>query len=641
MRSIEDPSATDLSRALALFDRGCRLGDWESCVRAGNLLTDQDVAGVMRDPARAATLFERACGRGSLRACNNLAQRYQNGDGRAQDLPRAVGLFERACDGGDAVSCFNLGALYGDMDLLPHDPDRARGYYRRGCELGDDWSCLKHSLALIASDPDGALAAARTACGGRAYAGCALGALLIERLNAGGGTAASACELARRGCDGGDFMSCSVVGRYRLEHGACVPYEPDRAEQDFRRGCEREFTLACENLAVMFLDPSRSERKSVAIEALDRACDLRSGAACGLLATILLDGTHVRRDTRRSCELARRAVGLGHGISHAILGVCADRGCVNRLDRDEAVRRYREGCAHGVSAACERARAIEDGARLDGRGCEEEAPCAAGLVRMAPGVCCAPGQRVRHGRCENPLPAPSPPPPRPAQPRPETFECPSGQERFHSLTGARVCCWSGQRLEGDQCVGDCPEGMIAEGGRCVVPDEGRRDGASVLFFGGRSSPDMLLFAGAFTVPGPSTPWDRATSVTVGYRGMHHWFEGGVDVGYLSDSPPAGEAQADMSGFTAGAQVGVRLFSWPRIDLRGFSFLNLSVGGFGFVATGGPAVRGAAGLYVAEVWTLSCGFGLRAEYQHPFTGEDHFGPRVVASLALVFDRPHCD
>jgi TPR repeat protein len=91
--------------------------------------------------AEAARLYTLACDAGDAAACDQLAGRYNNGQGVPRDLARAVPLYQRACDGGIDGACLRLGVMYEMGYGVAPDPARAAQIYRTLCDKGVATGC--------------------------------------------------------------------------------------------------------------------------------------------------------------------------------------------------------------------------------------------------------------------------------------------------------------------------------------------------------------------------------------------------------------------------------------------------------------------------------------------------------------------
>ena len=86
----------DLEHGRDFSIQGCQRGDSFGCFNA---------AVVEDDPAKAASFYERGCNLGDGESCHELAKAYQKGAGVAKDAGRAKDLEKRACELGFAASC--------------------------------------------------------------------------------------------------------------------------------------------------------------------------------------------------------------------------------------------------------------------------------------------------------------------------------------------------------------------------------------------------------------------------------------------------------------------------------------------------------------------------------------------------------
>ena len=86
----------DLEHGLDFSIQGCERGDSFGCFNA---------AVVENDPAKTAGYYERGCNLGDGESCHALATAYQKGNGVARNANRAKELDKRACDLGFAAAC--------------------------------------------------------------------------------------------------------------------------------------------------------------------------------------------------------------------------------------------------------------------------------------------------------------------------------------------------------------------------------------------------------------------------------------------------------------------------------------------------------------------------------------------------------
>jgi serine/threonine-protein kinase len=130
---------TDLSRAMALFDRACVAGAPRGCSLLGELYyagTD-----VPKDGDKAFALFRRACAGGDLFGCVDLGWAYQTGTGTPRDPAASVASFEKACDAHSSLGCIGLGMMLRGGHGVPADLARAGRVFRQACASGQHLGC--------------------------------------------------------------------------------------------------------------------------------------------------------------------------------------------------------------------------------------------------------------------------------------------------------------------------------------------------------------------------------------------------------------------------------------------------------------------------------------------------------------------
>ena len=71
-----------------------------------------DGVGVPKDLSRAVALWKKGCEGNAARACLELGVVYATGKGAPRSVAEASSLYRKACSGGDTRGCVNLGAIY-------------------------------------------------------------------------------------------------------------------------------------------------------------------------------------------------------------------------------------------------------------------------------------------------------------------------------------------------------------------------------------------------------------------------------------------------------------------------------------------------------------------------------------------------
>jgi uncharacterized protein len=131
--SATDLPASSSTEALAKADK-CAKGWAASCLHLGVVYQD-GALGLTQDQTRAAALYERACVLGDIRGCNNLAAMFEKGQGRPVDAKRAFVLYERNCDAKHALACKNVGRCHRDGVGVPADASKAKAAFQKAVEL--------------------------------------------------------------------------------------------------------------------------------------------------------------------------------------------------------------------------------------------------------------------------------------------------------------------------------------------------------------------------------------------------------------------------------------------------------------------------------------------------------------------------
>lgn len=189
----------DGDKALALYTRACAAGNGTACAHEGMLSLQLKGA---RAVTRADALFARGCELGSSEACRLLVLETQAHRQEGEGETTRQALFRQACDRGAAVGCL---ALYDVLRHQPPEPGRPTqlpGLLKRACRLGEASACeFLEEVTRVSwrqCEADSA-----PACG-------VLGVLLLSQpaLEA---EAAEGRRFLSRACQGGDAASCGLM----------------------------------------------------------------------------------------------------------------------------------------------------------------------------------------------------------------------------------------------------------------------------------------------------------------------------------------------------------------------------------------------------------------------------------------------
>jgi len=135
--------AAKRTRLLAMYRRGCELGDGEAC----GLLAD---APESRLDERA-TVRQRACDHGQIAACLAIATdaAHAHAAGAAQLLSRAIANARGGCALGDEHACIAVAKLVGSDVVSDADASRLATIAERACDRREVLTCVKLAEVLL------------------------------------------------------------------------------------------------------------------------------------------------------------------------------------------------------------------------------------------------------------------------------------------------------------------------------------------------------------------------------------------------------------------------------------------------------------------------------------------------------------
>ncbi|MBL8952481.1 MAG: hypothetical protein JNK82_17005 [Myxococcaceae bacterium] len=139
---------TERGRAIALYERGCELGDARAC---GRRALHENGSGGDGWAARATVGLGASCDSGDAESCEVLAALHRRGaapEGAAAGA-RALELHDARCAGGDAGACLRVGVLLDEGGLVPPEPARALARHLRACDLGLAGGCAAAGLKFM------------------------------------------------------------------------------------------------------------------------------------------------------------------------------------------------------------------------------------------------------------------------------------------------------------------------------------------------------------------------------------------------------------------------------------------------------------------------------------------------------------
>jgi len=262
-------SSEDLSKAVGLFDKGCKGGDVSSCVNFAKHLMDG--AGVAKDESAAAKLLEQACTDGNAVGCGLFGLAARDGRGTSKDTARALEALRLACGGGHGPSCGNAGRLM----LADEKPDFATAakLFQRACQGADANACY--------------------------HAGS-----LQESGKSGGKNAVLADINYRRGCIMADADAC--YARARMEVSKPSGGNADEAKRAFAQACMRRSAPACAALKVLYGDNRTAMASATELSTWRQECNQGEAQACTKSALIAAGNgnrTLATTELRRACSI--------------------------------------------------------------------------------------------------------------------------------------------------------------------------------------------------------------------------------------------------------------------------------------------------------------------------------------------------
>jgi TPR repeat protein len=154
-------------------------------------------------------------------------------------------------------------------------------------------------------------------------------------------------RLCRAGVAAGCFRPARSVWS-RTREG-----DRDRAFGLYQNACVTGSAEACAEEGLRFFK-EKVDRAQEAVVALQRSCDIGSGAGCTHLAFLYATGSGalVKKDDRRATPLYVKGCDLGDALGCYNAGLMSDEGRGVARDHSRAAARYEEACEMGSSAAC-------------------------------------------------------------------------------------------------------------------------------------------------------------------------------------------------------------------------------------------------------------------------------------------------
>ncbi len=135
-------------KALALYSKGCDLGDILCCQSAGMMCDESRLGMVESDVSKAYEFYARACELGDADTCVMVGWRYMTDCQQTKNpelASKAVNCFLKACEMGNADGFNFLGMMYannlGVAGTSAQRNAKAMELYAKACDMGCDAAC--------------------------------------------------------------------------------------------------------------------------------------------------------------------------------------------------------------------------------------------------------------------------------------------------------------------------------------------------------------------------------------------------------------------------------------------------------------------------------------------------------------------
>jgi|CXWL01.1.fsa_nt_gi TPR repeat protein len=302
---------------LALFTRGCDLGDGRSCWVLATAYESGEA--VPRDhgrakafEGRAAALFQMGCAAGSAKDCMSGAAAHHNVTAwrsRRADLEKVTRYHIRACELGDPGGCYSAAFDLDQGRAVPVDRARAGEFWRRaaagyekGCETNPEVCDVLGEMYQpgggLPVDFAKALAWTEKGCALEKKTGAANTSLCddlarLQRDLRRKGTPSPQLVGLEKDCAAGKARACAALS-HMLESGFGVEVvDPDRARRLLSEHCAGEKIELCLELADL---EARRHDFEAALTSLEKACTGVDAESCRSVANKLRSGSWGLKD---------------------------------------------------------------------------------------------------------------------------------------------------------------------------------------------------------------------------------------------------------------------------------------------------------------------------------------------------------
>jgi TPR repeat protein/serine/threonine protein kinase len=296
--------------ALPLLESSCDGGEIKACYELGNLYEYGN--GVTQDLGKARLLYQKICDGGDVSACINVAQFYEDGEGVTQDYGQAMKLFLKACEGGKMAACSKLGFRYEHGQGITQDYGQARTLYQKACDGGDMSGCNRLGQLYgegkgVAQDYGQAEKIFMKACDSGDVYFCSK---LAVRYQDGTGVAqdyGKARQLYQKLCDGGTRSGCNELGNIYAK-GQGVAQDYGQARQFYQKACDGDEVSACNSMGEFYeKGQGVTQDYGQARQLYQKACDGQLVYGCINIGGLYEKGHGVAKDLGQARQIYQKA----------------------------------------------------------------------------------------------------------------------------------------------------------------------------------------------------------------------------------------------------------------------------------------------------------------------------------------------
>ncbi|MBM6578758.1 SEL1-like repeat protein [Microvirga sp. BT689] len=336
----QDAAGGMLKTAIARLRSAAERGHVKAAVAMGDALLRG--SGIPESQTDAMEWYRKAADSGSPVAYIRLGDVYSSRFS-GTEAPRALEWYRKAAEANSAIAMVRLGKMFNEGRGVPQDQALAATWFSRAAAAGSGAAMVELSALYSRAGGPGHFNLARDALEKAIRAGDMRAPIALAKLYLVRGERSFAEMTLRRAAEGGSAEAALNLAELYLSDQATA--EQQSAARRWLAFAEKVMAKdedQASRIALMYLrlpDPGSIEHGSSALEGLVRK---NNPEAMTLLATALLQGTGIKRDSVRAEALFRRAIQLGHDGARFILAKAYRDGDGVPHDPARAFALYRE-----------------------------------------------------------------------------------------------------------------------------------------------------------------------------------------------------------------------------------------------------------------------------------------------------------